>query len=102
MNDSLKLDPKTTALVLIDLEHGIVSRPLAPHSGTEVVARAARLAEAVRESGGTVAYVHVKMTELLALPADKPMRDPNAPPPPGGGVGAGAGVRGTRRARICW
>ena len=48
MNDSLKLDPKTTALMLIDLEHGIVSRTLAPPSGTEVVARAARLAEALR------------------------------------------------------
>ena len=82
MKTSLQLDPKTTALVLIDLEHGIVSRPLAPHSGAEVVARASTLAEAVRAGGGTVVYVHVKLDEVLALPADKPMRDPNAPPPP--------------------
>ena len=48
MNDSPQLDPKTTAPALIDLEHGIVSRPLAPLSGTEVAARAAEAAEALR------------------------------------------------------
>ena len=82
MKTSLQLDPKTTALVLIDLEHGIVGLPLKPHTGADVVARSARLAEAVRASGGTVVYVHVKLNETLALPADQPMRDPNAPPPP--------------------
>ena len=82
MKNSLQLDPKTTALVLIDLEHGIVGMPLAPVSGPEVVARAARLAAAFREHGATVAYVRVEMTELLHLPVDQPMRDPNSPPPP--------------------
>jgi len=79
---SLKLDPKTTAVVMIDLQHGIVGRTLAPHSATEVVARCAQLAASLREQGGTVVYVRVEITELLNLPADAPSRAPNAPQPP--------------------
>ena len=82
MKSSLHLDPRTTALVLIDLEHGIVGLPLAPFSGAEVVSRAAPLATAFREHGAPVAYVHVEMSEILSLPVDQPTRDPNAPPPP--------------------
>ncbi len=80
---SFSLDPKTTALVLIDLQNGIVSRPVAPHSGSKVVENSARLAAALRQAGGTVAYVHVLMSETLSPVADAaPLRDPNAPPPP--------------------
>jgi len=79
---SLKLDPKTTALVLIDLQHSIVGRQLAPHSSPQVVQNGARLAEALRAQGGTVIYVRVKIDEVLSLPVDAPTaRDPNAPPP---------------------
>ncbi|WP_158749458.1 hydrolase [Acidobacterium sp. S8] len=79
---SISLDPKTTALVLIDLQHGIVARPVAPHSGQQVVENSARLAAALRKAGGTVMYVHVLISEALILPSDSPTRDPNAPPPP--------------------
>ena len=41
------LDPKT-ALVLIDLQHGIVAPPAVPRSGAEVVARGKELADAFR------------------------------------------------------
>ena len=41
---ALDLDPKVTALVVIDLQRGIVSRDVAPHSARDVVARSARLA----------------------------------------------------------
>ena len=78
---SLELDPKTTALVVIDLEHGIVSRPLAPHAGKDVVTRSAQLAEALRKAGGTVAYVHVLLAEILQQPADKSMGRPSDLPP---------------------
>ena len=77
-----KLDAKSTALVLIDLQNGIAGRPLQPYTGAEVVSRAAALAAAFREHGGTVVYVHVKLDETLTPTADKSMRDPNAPPPP--------------------
>jgi nicotinamidase-related amidase len=79
---SLQFDPKSTALVLIDLQHGIVGRPLAPHSAADAIARAAQLAAALRAKGGTVAYVRVDVAQVLHLPVDAPTRDPSAPPPP--------------------
>jgi len=53
------LDPASTALVLIDLQRGIVSRPTEPRSGADVVHNAARLAEAARTCGVLVVLVHV-------------------------------------------
>jgi nicotinamidase-related amidase len=78
----LAIDAKSTALVLIDLQHGIVGRQLSPHAGADLVKRAASLAEAFREKGGTVAYVRVEIGEVLRPQVDAPMFDPNAPPPP--------------------
>ena len=52
------LDPKT-ALVLIDLQHGIVSPPSVPRSGAEVVARGKELADAFRAHGLPVVLVNV-------------------------------------------
>ena len=55
----LKLEPARTALVVIDLQRGIVAMPTAPRSSVEVVARAAQLAKALRAAGGTVVLVRV-------------------------------------------
>ncbi len=55
----LKIEPARTALVVIDLQRGIVSMPAAPHPPAEVVARAAELAKATRAAGGTVVLVHI-------------------------------------------
>ena len=55
----LKIEPAKTALVVIDLQRGIVAMPSAPRSSTEVVARAAQMAAALRAAGGTVVFVHV-------------------------------------------
>ena len=79
---SIKLEPQMTALVLIDLQQGIASRQLAPHSGSEVVANAAKLAAAFRRHRATVVLVRVELGELLALDADQPAVDPSAPAPP--------------------
>jgi nicotinamidase-related amidase len=79
---SLNLVPASTALIMIDLQNGIVGRSLAPHSGTEVVERATRLASAFREKGATVIFVRVALTEILTLPVDAPTQHPDAPPPP--------------------
>jgi nicotinamidase-related amidase len=54
-----KIEPSKTALVVIDLQRGIVSRPCGPHSSAEVVARAAQMAAAMRTAHGTVVLVHV-------------------------------------------
>jgi nicotinamidase-related amidase len=48
------LYPQATALVLIDLQRGIVARPCEPRSGAEVVHNAVRLAQTARESGALV------------------------------------------------
>jgi nicotinamidase-related amidase len=79
---SLQLDPKKTALVIIDLQQGIVGRETAPYPASQVVERSARLAKKLREKGGTAVYVHVDINNFLQLPVDQPMRDPNAPPLP--------------------
>ena len=78
----LQLNPKKTALVIIDLQQGIVAYKTSPHTSADVIERSARLAKALREKHGTVVYVHVNMADFLKLPADQLMRDPNAPPPP--------------------
>jgi nicotinamidase-related amidase len=56
---SLSIDSKTTALVVIDLQQGIVARPGVPRTAAEVVRNAARLAAKFRERGATIALVRV-------------------------------------------
>lgn len=56
---TLTLDPASTALVLIDLQRGIVATPTAPHTARDVIARAAQLAARCRERGAVVVLVHV-------------------------------------------
>jgi nicotinamidase-related amidase len=72
--DPLGLDPATTALVLIDLQRGIVARETAPHAAADVVARAASLARRFREVGALVVLVRVAFSpdgrDRLAPPAD--------------------------------
>jgi nicotinamidase-related amidase len=80
----LTLDPRSTALVLIDLQRGIVARQTAPHPSADVVARARRLADAFRAAGAPVVLVHVDYSpdgrDRLAPRADAPM--PAGPVPP--------------------
>ncbi|MET7389414.1 hydrolase [Streptomyces sp. NPDC005529] len=53
------IDPRT-ALVVIDLQHGIVGNPgVAPHPAADVVERSARLADAFRGHGLPVVLVRV-------------------------------------------
>ncbi|MFE2582669.1 hydrolase [Streptomyces sp. NPDC059378] len=52
------LDPRT-ALVVIDLQAGIVAAPTQPYSGPEVVARSVELADAFRAQGLPVVLVRV-------------------------------------------
>jgi nicotinamidase-related amidase len=79
---ALHLDPRKTALVLIDLQEGIVAAPTVPNSTADVLQRCSRMANAFREKGATVIYVRVDMANPLKLPVDSPLRNPNAPPPP--------------------
>jgi nicotinamidase-related amidase len=80
------IDPLKAALVLIDLQQGVVSRPSAPRSGPEVVRNASRLAARFRELGSTVVLVRVAFQpdfkDVLNAPSDTPMQfNPRALPP---------------------
>jgi nicotinamidase-related amidase len=79
---SFHLDPKKTALILVDLQNGVVAMPTAPYSSTEVIQRSRLLAETFRGKGAAVIYVRVDIGDFLQLPVDSSHRDPNAPPPP--------------------
>ena len=70
----LHLDPRTTALVLIDLQKGIIARPLEPHSGDSVVAAGRSLADAFRSAGGTVVLVNVAFSADGGATADSGRR----------------------------
>jgi nicotinamidase-related amidase len=73
------LDPRSSALVLIDLQAGIVARDTAPLPARDVVRRAALLARTCRRAGVLVVLVHV-----VAAPGQPDALDPladDAPPP---------------------
>ena len=55
----LELNAKKTALVVIDLQEGILPFAGGPHRADEVVARAAKLAEKCRQQGSPVIMVRV-------------------------------------------
>jgi nicotinamidase-related amidase len=55
----LRIEPAKTALVVIDLQRGIVALPSAPRPAAEVVQRASALADALRRAGGTIVFLHV-------------------------------------------
>ena len=70
----LELNAKNTALVVIDLQEGILPFAGGPHRADEVVARAARLADKCRQQGSPVIMVRVgwsaDFAEALKQPVD--------------------------------
>ena len=76
------LDPRSTALVLIDLQQGIAGNDgLAPRSGAQIVETAKNLAARFRESGAPVVLVHVGFG-----PDDAPSRAVDTPRLPAEGT----------------
>jgi nicotinamidase-related amidase len=78
----LKIDIAHTALVVIDLQHGIVAGDHAPYSSEQVVGNTVLLAQSMRNHGGTVIFVHVQLDELLQMGGDAPITGGGTPPPP--------------------
>lgn len=77
-------DPATTALILIDLQNGIVAGDTEPRPSSEVVARARDLAARFREVRAPVVLVHVGWPDPATLPslnADSPHLPANGTPP---------------------
>jgi len=76
----LKLDPRTTALVLIDLQQGILPYARAPYDAATVLARAVPLAAAFRAAKAPVVMVKVGWS---ADGGDRPMNVVDTPVPAG-------------------
>lgn len=64
----ISLDPRTSALVLVDLMERIVGQDLAPYSGGVVVARCTAVATAMRKAGGLVVNVRVERPDVASQP----------------------------------
>lgn len=62
----MKLDPKTTALVLIDLQKGILPFAGGPHSAQQVLDHATGLATRFRQLGSPVVMVRVGWSDTFA------------------------------------
>ncbi len=77
----IALDPKTTALVLIDLQNGILGRKLEPIPAEELVERGKALAGRFRAAGALVVLVNVApATEELPRRVDEPSTLPKTLP----------------------
>lgn len=83
---SLTLDPRTTALVLIDLQKGIVGRELTPYSAAKVLESAVRLGQRFNDLGALIVPVHVSFStdgaDRLQQPVDAAMPAPAGGFPP--------------------
>jgi len=79
----LVLKAENTAVVLIDLQKGVVALPGAPYPSSVVVANAVRLLKAARAAAATVVLVHTGPTtdtrDRLAPLADAPLPRRNLP-----------------------
>jgi nicotinamidase-related amidase len=80
---SLSLDPRTTALVLIDLQKGVLSMPLSPYDAPQVIERSVTLGRAIRQAGGLVVLVNVAFASGFADRLNQPVDAPQ-PSAPGG------------------
>jgi nicotinamidase-related amidase len=81
--DMPTLAPTSTALILIDLQQGIVPMAQGTRTGEEVVATAARLARRFRDAGAPVVLVHVAVspTDMPSQAVDTPGFPPEGTPP---------------------
>jgi nicotinamidase-related amidase len=72
----LILPAATTALILIDIQKGIVGTPTEPHSIAAVLARGQELARRFRVAGAPVVLVNVAFSpdfgDALKAPVDRP------------------------------
>lgn len=78
----LKLDPRTTALVLIDVQKGTLTLPIGPHAPATVIANSVHLANGFSQKGATIVLVRVSFSKDYT---DKPggMTDMPMVIPPG-------------------
>jgi nicotinamidase-related amidase len=75
--EPLKLAAASTALILIDLQNGVVGMQTAPYTASAVVEKSAALAQAFRAKGAKIIYVRVDLNDFLSLPVDLPSGIPD-------------------------
>jgi nicotinamidase-related amidase len=66
MESPMQLNAKSTALVLIDLQKGVLAMPVAPHSAAVIYERSMQLAQRFRAAGSPVVSVRVSFSADLA------------------------------------
>jgi nicotinamidase-related amidase len=81
----LAFEANKTAVVVIDLQKGILAHPTAPYPAADVVARAAAVCRAARQAGSLVVLVHVsyaadKKDAVQPLTDGPAMLPPQMPP----------------------
>ncbi|MGD1064195.1 MAG: hydrolase [Terracidiphilus sp.] len=81
----LILEPRRTAVVVVDLQKGIVGFPGNPHSASSVIANSVALLDAARSTGAQPILVHVGRSpdggDGLQVACDESMRMSGALPP---------------------
>jgi nicotinamidase-related amidase len=82
----MNLDPRTTALVMIDLQNGVLGRTLSPHPAAKVLESATAIAGRFRRAGAAIVWVHVAWSpdfgDALRQPVDSPWDIPAGGYPP--------------------
>ena len=77
----MMLQAATSALILIDLQQGILQYPLAPHTAPEILEHGNQLARRFRAANSPVVYVRAAIGEFASLPVDTPLMEGPRPPP---------------------
>jgi nicotinamidase-related amidase len=82
----LEIDPRRTALVLIDPQLWTLGMPITPHAAATVVKNAERIASALRSGGGIVVLTRAAFSEgyadMLRAPVDLQLKLPPGGIPP--------------------
>src|SRR5580658_266326 len=63
---NMQLNAKTTALVLIDLQKGVLAMPVLPNPASTIYARSKALASRLRAAGGPIVWVRVSFAGNFA------------------------------------
>ncbi|MEJ1977558.1 MAG: hydrolase [Acetobacteraceae bacterium] len=80
---TLRLDPRTTALVLIDVQKGVMALPLTPYGAGQIVENSALLGRRFGEAGATVVLVRVAFSGTYADKLNQEVDSPMQIPPGG-------------------
>ena len=80
----MQLNAKNTALVLIDLQKGVLAMPVVPHGAAAIYERSILLAQRFRDAGALVVRVRVSfssdLADALQSPVDQPTNYAALPP----------------------